>query len=98
MIPTSNVQNLMLKEEVVDAVRAGRFHVWAVSHIDQGIEILTGRPAGERQPDGMYPEGTVHRLVQDRLRGYAEQVRKFGNVTPAAVIAGKANPTNQIAG
>jgi predicted ATP-dependent protease len=98
LVPAANVKNLMLKEEVVEAVRAGRFHVWAVSHIDEGIELLTGRAAGERQADGTYPEGTVHRLVQDRLRKYAEQVRAFGNVTPAAVIAGKANPTNRITG
>ncbi|MCE0767632.1 Lon protease family protein [Pseudonocardia kujensis] len=48
LVPTSNVKHLMLREEVVEAVRAGRFHVWAVSHIDEGIELLTGRPAGER--------------------------------------------------
>src|SRR5262249_33984728 len=64
---------------VVGAVRAGRFHVWAVSGIDEGIELLTGRPAGERAADGTFPEGTVHRLVQDRLREYADRVREFGN-------------------
>jgi predicted ATP-dependent protease len=78
MVPTSNVKNLMLKDEVVEAVRAGRFHVWAVSHIDEGVELLMGRVAGERAADGTFPEGTVHRLVQDRLREYAEQVREFG--------------------
>lgn len=78
IVPTSNVKNLMLKEEVVEAVRAGRFHVWAVSHIDEGVELLMERAAGERAADGMFPQGTVHRMVQDRLREYAEQVREFG--------------------
>jgi predicted ATP-dependent protease len=87
MAPTANVKNLMLKEEVVEAVRAGRFHVWRVSHIDEGIELLTGRVAGERAADGTFPEGTVHRLVQDRLREYAEQVRKFG-----AALVGAPSP------
>jgi predicted ATP-dependent protease len=79
MVPAANVRNLMLKDEVVEAVRAERFHVWAVSHIDQGIELLMARAAGERSADGTFPEGTVHRLVQDRLREYAERVRQFGN-------------------
>jgi len=87
MAPTANVKNLMLKEEVVEAVRAGRFHVWRVSHIDEGIELLMDRVAGERAADGTFPKGTVHRLVQDRLREYAEQVRKFG-----AALAGAPSP------
>src|SRR5262249_42756083 len=78
MVPVSNVKNLMLKEEIVEAARAGRFHVWGVSPIDEGIRLVMGRVAGERAADGTFPEGTVHRLVQDRLREYAEQVREFG--------------------
>jgi predicted ATP-dependent protease len=93
MVPTANVKNLMLKEEVVEAVRAARFHVWAVSHIDQGIELLTERVAGERAADGTFPEGTVHRLVQDRLRDYAEQVRAFGILSPTvAALAAEPSP------
>ena len=84
ILPTANVKNLMLKEEVVEAVRAGLFHVWAVSHIDEGIELLMERAAGERAADGTFPEGTVHRLVQDRLREYAEQIREFGSILAAA--------------
>jgi predicted ATP-dependent protease len=79
MVPAANVRNLMLKDEVVEAVRAGRFHVWAVSRIDEGIELLTGRAAGERASDGSFAAGTVHRLVQDRLREYAQRVREFGD-------------------
>ena len=77
IIPAANVPNLMLDEEVIDAVRAGQFHIWAVRTIDEGIELLTGRQAGQRGPDGQYPEGTVHRLVEDRLREYAERLRAF---------------------
>jgi predicted ATP-dependent protease len=90
IVPTANVKNLMLKEEVAEAVRVGRFHVWAVSHIDEGIELLMERVAGERAADGTFPEGTVHRLVQDRLREYAEQLREFGNVSPGAALAAQA--------
>lgn len=82
MVPTANLKNLMLKEEVVEAVRAGRFHVWAVSHVDEGIELLMEQMAGEPSADGTFPEGTVHRLVHDRLRQYAEHMRAFGNAWP----------------
>jgi hypothetical protein len=54
------------------AVQAGHFHVWAVHTIDEGIELLTGHPAGERDPQGQYPEGSVHHLVEERLRGPAQ--------------------------
>ena len=77
IIPATNVPNLMLDEEVIDAVRVGQFHIWAVRTIDEGIELLTDIPAGQRGPDGQYPEGTVHRLVGDRLQEYAERLRAF---------------------
>ncbi len=77
MIPETNVRQLMLKDEVVEAVRAGRFHIWSVSTIDQGIEILTGVPAGERGADGSYPEGTINYLVDKRLREFGESMKKF---------------------
>jgi lon-related putative ATP-dependent protease len=77
MIPASNVQNLMLKEEVVEAVREGRFRIWAVETIDQGIEILTGVKGGERREDGTYEEGTVNARVEARLKELAEAMRSF---------------------
>jgi predicted ATP-dependent protease len=81
LIPQANVRNLMLKEEVVDAVRDGQFHVWPVSTIDEGIEILTGVPAGTRSDDGTYQEGTVNFLVDQRLRELAETMQDFGKQT-----------------
>jgi predicted ATP-dependent protease len=79
IIPASNVKNLMLSDDVVAAVRAGEFHVWAVRTIDEGIELLTGRPAGQRDEHGHFPEGCVHRLVEERLRRYAEGMRTFSS-------------------
>lgn len=84
MIPRTNVRHLMLKREVIDAVRDGKFSIWAIDTVDQGIEILTGVPAGEQQPDGTYPEGTVHFLVDKRLRAMAEAVKEF---MPAAAAS-----------
>ena len=78
IIPAVNQQNLMLKQELIDAVEAGNFHVWSVSTIDQGIEILTGTPAGERQDDGTWAAGSVNDLVDRRLREMAEIAAKFG--------------------
>lgn len=78
IIPQSNVQNLMLKEEVLEAVAAGKFHIWPVTTVDEGIEILTGVKAGQRREDGTFEEGTVNDLVDRRLRELAEAMRKFG--------------------
>ncbi|MCC6223669.1 MAG: AAA family ATPase [Thermoleophilia bacterium] len=79
IVPRANAEHLMLADEVVDAVSEGRFHVWAVATVDEGLELLTGRAAGERGSDGAFPEGTVHRLVEDRLRAYSERLRDFGS-------------------
>ena len=78
MIPTKNIRNLMLDQEVVDAVKEGKFHIWAVSTVEEGIEILTGVPAGEKQPDGSFPENTVYRKVDDRLKKIASIVKEYG--------------------
>ncbi|MHB1344641.1 MAG: Lon protease family protein [Thermoleophilia bacterium] len=77
LIPSSNIRNLMLKQEVRDAIAGGRFHVFAVTTIDQGIEILTGVQAG-RARAGVYPPGTVNRLVSDRLATLADAARERG--------------------
>jgi len=77
IVPRSNLRNLMLKEDVAEAVKAGTFHIWSIETIDQGIEILTGVPAGEMQEDGNYPEGSVNQLVDSRLRAMLENMKKF---------------------
>ena len=82
MIPASNVANVVLKPEVAAAIREGTFHVWSAQTIEQGIELLTGVPAGERGADGRYPDGTVFRRVEDQLAAYAESSRDRGPVAP----------------
>lgn len=77
IVPKSNVQNLMLKEEVVGAVKEGKFHIYPVKTIDQGIEILTGVKAGKRLPDGTFEEETVNSNVEKRLKEIAEKLREF---------------------
>ncbi len=77
LIPQGNVKNLMLKQEVIDAVQAGQFHIYPVSHVDQGIEILTGVPAGERDEEGNYPEGSINQRVEARLAELAEKRAHF---------------------
>ena len=73
LIPASNTRHLMLRRDVVDAVEAGQFHIYAVETIDQGIEILTGAPAGERDRSGQFPDGTVNQRVEARLIELAEK-------------------------
>jgi lon-related putative ATP-dependent protease len=76
VIPRRNARNLMLKKEVVEAVGEGKFHIHAIEHVEEGIEILMGIPAGEPGPDGKYPEKTLNRLVEDRLTELREAVKK----------------------
>lgn len=78
MIPVQNVKNLMLRGDLVQAVAAGQFRIYAVSTIDEGIEILTGYPAGVRDDRGLFKEGTINYLVDSRLKEFAEGLRKFG--------------------
>jgi lon-related putative ATP-dependent protease len=78
VIPQSNVKNLMLRQDVVDAVEAGTFHVYPVQTVDEGIEILTGVPAGARDEEGNYPEGTINHRVARRLATLAETRSRLG--------------------
>ena len=79
IVPRDNLKNLALNDEVASEVAAGRFHVFGVSTVDEGIEVLTGMPAGDRKEDGTYPEGTVHHLVEQRLMKMARSSRSFNN-------------------
>ena len=72
LIPVANVQHLMLREDVVAAAAAGRFSIYPVATIDEGVALLFGRAAGERGVEGFYPKDSVNRLVEDRLRHFAE--------------------------
>jgi ATP-dependent Lon protease len=77
MIPESNINDLMLRKDVVEAVKAGKFHIYPVKTIDEGIEILTDVQAGERGKDGAYPKGSINDLVDKKLKSLAEGLKKF---------------------
>lgn len=79
VIPASNVENLMLKEEVLEAIKKGGFHIYPVKTIDEGIEVLTGVKAGAKLPDGSYEEGTINSFVQKRLAEMAEKVKEYAD-------------------
>jgi lon-related putative ATP-dependent protease len=81
LVPASNVEHLMLRQDVVEACAKGRFRIFAVTTIAEGIELLTGVPAGERGADGSFPEGTVNRAVEDRLIAFAQSRRRFARST-----------------
>jgi predicted ATP-dependent protease len=73
LIPASNVKHLMLRQDVVEAAAAGQFQVYAVETIDQGIELLTGVPAGKRNKAGSYPQGSINYRVEARLAELAKK-------------------------
>jgi lon-related putative ATP-dependent protease len=78
IIPQTNVGNLMLRDDLIAAVEAGKFHIWPVSTVDEGIELLTGVPAGERGEDGRYPAESVNGRVDRKLFELADRLNKFG--------------------
>jgi predicted ATP-dependent protease len=89
LIPAANVRHLVLRDDVVQAVREGKFHIYPIETIDQGIELLTGTPAGEADAEGNYPEGTVNYLVQRRLLEMSEEEKKDnGDLRPRARLRG----------
>ncbi|HEY3420502.1 MAG TPA: AAA family ATPase [Methanomassiliicoccales archaeon] len=77
MIPSSNVQHLMLKEEVIAAIKAKKFHIWPVSTIAEGIEVLTDVPAGKRNADGTFKKDSINARVQKRLDDMADRVKEY---------------------
>ena len=82
IIPQSNVQHLMLREDVVEAVSNGRFKVYGISSIDEALELMTGVPAGARNQDGSYPGDSINGRVLARLRRFAERLREFSELHP----------------
>ena len=78
LIPVSNVKDLVLNDEVVDAVKEGRFHIYPIAHINEGIELMMGYPAGERDATGNFPADSVHGRVYARLKAFAEGAKHYG--------------------
>lgn len=74
LVPHQNIKNLVLSDEIVKAVQAGQFHIYTVKTIDEGIELLTGIPAGQMLEDGTYPAGTIHQLVQHKLKSFTDTI------------------------
>lgn len=77
LIPAANVKHLMLRRDVVEAVAQEKFHIYPVSTVDQGIELLTGLPAGERDENGLFPDGSINQRVEVKLLILAEEARAF---------------------
>lgn len=77
LIPSSNVSNLMLRQDIVKAVEEGKFSIWPISHVDQGIEILTGVPAGEPDAAGAWPQGSVNARIVERLETLTKKQKEF---------------------
>jgi len=88
LIPAANVKHLMLRHDVVEACAQGKFHVYPVRTVDEGIELLTGVPAGERDDEGLFPDNTINQRVEVKLLVFAEQARAFG-VPPEAAKEGE---------
>jgi predicted ATP-dependent protease len=90
LIPKANVQHLMLRQDVLDACEAGRFFVYPIATIDEGVSLLTGRAPGKREADGLFTAGSINRLVEDRLKAYAQIRQSFGQRTPSEASSGQA--------
>jgi predicted ATP-dependent protease len=78
IIPARNRKNLMLRQSVIDSVRASQFHVYEVDSVNEAMALLTGLEAGEREPDGTYPDGTINARVDQAVRQMGEVMRRFG--------------------
>ncbi len=77
IMPHTNVEDLMLRDDIIEAVAAGKFHVWPVARIEEGIEILTGATAGKRNGDGTFEKDTVFALIDARLTHMAATMKDF---------------------
>ena len=76
VMPIQNVKNLNLSDEVINSVKEGKFHIYAISSIDEGIEILTGVPAGKKNKEGKFPAGTIKYLAYEKLKHYADNAKE----------------------
>jgi predicted ATP-dependent protease len=91
VVPARNIQNLMLRPDVVESVRESRFHVYEVTSVDEALELLTGLPAGVLSTDGAYPEGSIHYLVDKKLDEMAEAMQQSGRTAERTVVETKPN-------
>ena len=82
IIPAANAQHLMLRQEIVDAVDAGKFHIHRVETVDDAVELLTDLSAGQRDPEGRFPDDSLNGRVAASLEAFAERRKKFGIVKP----------------
>ena len=87
LMPEANIRHLMLREDVVQAVREERFHVHAVATVDEGLALLSGRPAGERGPDGRFPAGSFNEAVQHALAAHVRRLREMHAAPAAAPVS-----------
>jgi len=78
MIPESNIQNLMLDDEIIEAVKKGKFTIWAVNKVEDGIRILTGVPAGQAHKDGSFTKDSIFDRVQKRITEFSMTAKRFG--------------------
>ena len=95
LIPADNVRHLVLRPDVVEAVGSGKFHIYTAETIDQGIELLTGVPAGDADEAGNYPEGTVNYLVQQRLLEMEEEKKEDENPSSSEADQAKGDATEE---
>ncbi len=86
MIPQANIRHLMLREDIIEAVEAGQFHIWPVNTVDEGFTILCGMPSGRRNEEGFFPEGTFNRLVDDKLSEMALALARFSRNANKMVV------------
>jgi lon-related putative ATP-dependent protease len=78
VLPASNLRHLMLRPDIVEAVEAGDFHIYAVDTVDEAVEVLTGQPAGKRDDQGAFPDGSVNARVEKQLEELAQKAKEFG--------------------
>jgi predicted ATP-dependent protease len=95
IIPSRNLKHLMLNDRVVEAVASGQFHVYAASTVDEAMEILTGQPAGELQPDGKYTAGSINAAVMKRLTDMNEKLRALEADRPRSLQVSNLEPLDE---
>ena len=96
IIPKRNINDLMVKKELISAVEKGKFHIYAIEDMDEGIEILTGVKAGRRDKKGNYPKNTINYLVMQRLRIMSESIKELEQKTKRKEKKGKRSASSPL--